>query len=219
MVRAAIAGGAATPHRSGDPMTRLYPFARRAAAICLGGFGFILPTIALAAEAAQHEEPGIINLNVTVLIQAINFLILIVLLSKFLFRPLTKFLADRSAGIEKSLAEARAAHDAAVKAQAEYQAQIRETQREIAAIREQGQREIEAERQRLLRASRDEAERLVAQAKAEIEVETKRAKASLREEAAGIAVVVAERLLGRTMGGEDQKRLAEHYVRDLGAKH
>ena len=199
-------------------MRRLNPLASRLA-IWLAGLVLFLPGIALAAEATQHEEPGIINLNVTVLIQAINFLILIFLLSRFLFKPLAKFLADRSAGIEKSLAEAKAAHEAAAKAQAEYQAQMREAQREIAAIREQGQREVEAERQRLLQASRAEADRLVGNAKAEIEAETKRAKAGLREEAAGIALAVAERLLGRTIGGDDQKRLADQYVRELGGKN
>jgi len=199
-------------------MRRLNSLASRLA-IWLAGLVLFLPEIALAAEAAQHEEPGIINLNVTVLIQAINFLILIFLLSRFLFKPLAKFLADRSAGIEKSLAEAKAAHEAAAKAQAEYQAQMREAQREIAAIREQGQREVEAERQRLLQASRAEADRPVGNAKAEIEAETKRAKAGLREEAAGIALAVAERLLGRTIGGDDQKRLADQYVRELGGKN
>jgi F-type H+-transporting ATPase subunit b len=199
-------------------MRRLNSLASRLA-IWLAGLVLFLPGIALAAEATQHEEPGIINLNVTVLIQAINFLILIFLLSRFLFKPLAKFLADRSAGIEKSLAEAKAAHEAAAKAQAEYQAQMREAQREIAAIREQGQREVEAERQRLLQASRAEADRLVGNAKAEIEAETKRAKAGLREEAAGIALAVAERLLGRTIGGDDQKRLADQYVRELGGKN
>ena len=180
-------------------MRRLNSLASRLA-IWLAGLVLFLPGIALAAEAAQHEEPGIINLNVTILIQAINFLILIFLLSKFLFKPLAKFLADRSAGIEKSLAEAKAAHEAAAKAQAEYQAQMREAQREIAAIREQGQREVEAERQRLLQASRGGGRRgWWRNAKAEIEAETKRAKAGLREEAAGIALAAAERLLGRTI--------------------
>lgn len=200
-------------------MRRVLSFAGRVAAAGMVALALALPRIALAAEAAQHGEPGIINLNVTILIQAINFLILIFLLSKFLFKPLTKFLADRSAGIAKSLAEAKAAHEAAAKVQEEFQARMRETQREIAAIREQGQREAEAERERLVQASRAEAERLVAQAKAEIEAEAKRAKASLREEAAGIALAAAERLLGRSVTGDDQKRLAEQYVRDLGGKN
>ena len=197
-------------------MRRSCPLAGRYASACLIGISLIAPEIALAAGA---EEPGIINLNVTVLIQAINFLILIFLLTKFLFKPLTKFLADRSAGIEKSLAEAKAANQAAATAQAEYKAQMREAQREIAAIREQGQREIEAERQRLLQASREEAERLVAQAKVEIEAEIKRARVSLREEVATLVLAAAERLLGRTVSGDDQKRLAEQYIRELGGKN
>ncbi len=200
-------------------MRRARSYAGRIARMWIGTFVLALPRIALAAEAARHEEPGIINLNVTILIQAINFLILIFLLSKFLFKPLTTFLAERSAGIAKSLAEAKAAHEAAAKSQEEYRARIRETQREIAAIRDQGQREAEEERQRLLRVSRDEADRLIAQAKAEIEAETKRARASLREEAAGIALTVAERLLGRSVSRDDQERLAEQYVRDLGGKN
>ncbi|HYL80641.1 MAG TPA: ATP synthase F0 subunit B, partial [Candidatus Acidoferrum sp.] len=53
-----------------------------------------------AEEAARHEEPGIINLNITLLIQVVNFLILIALLSKFLFKPLTRFLAERAEGID-----------------------------------------------------------------------------------------------------------------------
>ena len=200
-------------------MRRVLSFAGRVASAGTVALALALPRIALAAEAAQHGEPGIINLNVTILIQAINFLILIFLLSKFLFKPLTKFLADRSAGIAKSLAEAKAAHEAAAKVQEEFRARMRETQREIAAIREQGQREAEAERERLVQASRAEAERLVVQAKAEIEAETKRAKASLRDEAAGIALAAAERLLGRSLTGDDQKRLAEQYVRELGGKN
>jgi F-type H+-transporting ATPase subunit b len=200
-------------------MRRRHSHAGRVVLGWIVGLCLLLPELALAAEAAQHEEPGIINLNITILIQAINFLILIFLLSRFLFKPLTTFLADRSAGIARSLAEAKTAHEAAAKAQTEYQAKIRETQREIAALREQGQREAEAERQRLLQASREEAGRLVVQAKAEIEAETKRAKASLREEAAGIALAAAERLLGRAVTSDDQKRLAEQYVRELGGKN
>lgn len=197
-------------------MRRVSTMAACAVWVGVIGIGLAQPGIVLAASA---EEPGIINLNVTTLIQAINFLILIFLLSKFLFKPLVTFLAERSAGIEKSLAEAKAAREAAAKAQTDYQAQIRETQREIAAIREQGQREVEAERQRLIQASRAEADRLIAQAKAEIEAETKRAKAALREDAAGIALAAAERLLGRAVSGEDQERLAEQYVRDLGGQN
>ncbi len=201
-------------------MERLGQFTRRVGYACLFLLAALPPGLALAAEeAARHEEPGIINLNVTLLIQVVNFLILIALLSRFLFAPLKKFLADRAEGIEKSLAEAKLAREAAARAQEEYRAQIQATQREAAALREQAQREVEAERQRLLKASRDEAQRMVDEAKAAIEMEAKRARASLREEVVNLSLAAAERLLRRTMTTEDQKRLAEQYVRELGAKN
>ncbi len=201
-------------------MERLGQFTRRVGYACLFLLAALPPGLALAAEeAARHEEPGIINLNVTLLIQVVNFLILIALLSRFLFAPLKKFLADRAEGIEKSLAEAKLAREAAARAQEEYRAQIQATQREAAALREQAQREVEAERQRLLKASRDEAHHMVDEAKAAIEMEAKRARASLREEVVNLSLAAAERLLGRTMTSEDQKRLAEQYVRELGAKN
>jgi F-type H+-transporting ATPase subunit b len=184
------------------------------------GFGLILalsPGLALAAEAGG--EGGIINLNVTLLIQVVNFLILIALLSRFLFRPLSEFLQKRAEGIQRSLDEAAAARESAARAQQEQEARVVAAQREAAALREQVQREVEAERHRLQAAARAEAERLVAQAKSEIAAETRRARASLREEAVGLSLAAAERLLGRALTAEDQTRLAEQYVRELGTRN
>jgi F-type H+-transporting ATPase subunit b len=201
-------------------MERLGRLTRRVGLISLFLLAALLPAALQAAEeAAKHAEPGIVNLNITTLIQVVNFLILIALLSRFLFAPLKKFLAERAEGIEKALAEAKLAREATAKAREEYRAQILATQREAAALREQAQREVEAERQRLLKASRDEAQRVLDDAKAAIEMETKRARASLRDEVVTLSLAAAERLLGRAMTTEDQKRLAEQYVRELGGKN
>ena len=201
-------------------MERLGRLTRRVGLISLFLLTALLPAALQAAEEpAKHAEPGIVNLNTTTLIQVVNFLILIALLSRFLFAPLKKFLAERAEGIEKALAEAKLAREATAKAREEYRAQILATQREAAALREQAQREVEAERQRLLKASRDEAQRVLDDAKAAIEMETKRARASLRDEVVTLSLTAAERLLGRAMTTEDQKRLAEQYVRELGGKN
>jgi F-type H+-transporting ATPase subunit b len=175
----------------------------------------LAPRLGLAAEGG-HAEPGIINLNVTLLIQAVNFLILIALLSRFLFRPLTGFMRERSEGIRKALDEAAVAREATARGQEQMRAEMQRMQREAALLREQAQRDAEVERQRLQAAAKAEADRLIAQARAEIAAETQRARASLRQEAVDLSLAAAERLLGRALTGEDQKRLAEQYIRELG---
>jgi len=182
------------------------------------GLALLVAFPSLASEGAKGEEQGgIINLNMTLLVQMVNFLILIVLLHRFLYKPLTQFLATRADGIKRSLEEAKAAREAAAKAQQEYEARIAATRREAAALRESAVREVEEERQRLLKVSRDEAARLLTEAKAQIEQEVKRAKAELRAEVVGLSLGVAERLIGRSLTTEDDRRLAEQVVQEIGA--
>ena len=182
------------------------------------GLALLVAFPSLASEGAKGEEQGgIINLNVTLLVQMVNFLILIVLLQRFLYKPLTQFLATRADGIKRSLEEAKAAREAAANAQQEYEARIAATRREAAALRESAVREVEEERQRLLRVSRDEAARLLTEAKVQIEQEVKRAKAELRAEVVGLSLGVAERLIGRSLTTEDDRRLAEQVVQEIGA--
>jgi len=207
------------PRRGAGTIRR---WTRKGSAICCGAIAAVgawaTPALLLAAEGEKHE-PGIINLDKSMILQVINLLILIFVLQKFLFKPITQFLAKRAEGIKQSLDEARLAREAAAKAQEEYRAQVAATQREAAAMREQVQREAEEERQRLLKGSRDEAQRLLAEARAAIEQETKRARAQLREEAVNLSVSVAERLLERSLTAEDQRRLAEKYVREVGGQN
>lgn len=189
-----------------------------AVAACFLGLAFLMAFPALAAEEAHGgEQSGIINLNKTLLIQAVNFLILITVLYKFLFKPLTQFLATRADGIKRSLEEAKMAKEAAAQAQKEYEAQILATRREAAAMRESAIREVEEERQRLLKASREEAARLVTEAKAQIEQEVKRAKIELREEVVGLSVGIAERVIARSLTADDHRRLAEQVVAEIGS--
>lgn len=115
-----------------------------ATAACFLGLALLAAFPAWAAEEAHGgEQSGIINLNMTLLIQAVNFLILITVLYKFLFTPLTQFLATRADGIKRSLEEAKAAREAAAQTQKEYEAQILATRREAAAMRESAIREVE----------------------------------------------------------------------------
>ena len=180
-------------------MRRLNSLAGRLA-IWLAGLVLILPGIALAAEAAQHEEPGIINLNVTILIQAINFLILIFLLSKFLFKPLDEIpggpirrhreVPGRGQGSPRGRGQGPGGVPGA---DAGSPAGDRGHPR-AGPARGGGRAAAAAPG-----VARRRPSGWWRNAKAEIEAETKRAKAGLREEAAGIALAAAERLLGRTI--------------------
>lgn len=176
----------------------------------------VLPHVSWAAAAEKEHAPGIVNLDITLLLQAINFLILAAILYKFLFKPLTAFMEKRAEGIRHSLEEAKRARDEVVRARAEYEESLRVARQEAGVLRQQMDREIAEERERMIQRSRDEAHRMITQARAEIEQEVRRAKAELRGEAVNLSLTAAERLLRRNLTEADHRRLAEQTIQELG---
>ncbi len=181
----------------------------------IGGLVLIaLPVVSLAAEA--EHAPGIINLNLTLLLQTINFIILAIVLYKFLFKPLGSFMEKRAEGIRHSLEEAKQARDEVVRTRSEYEESLRAARQEAAALRQRMDREITEERERLIQQSREDAHRMISQARAEIQQEVRRAKVELRDETVTLSLTAAERLLRRNLTEEDHRRLAEQYIEELG---
>ena len=173
-----------------------------------------LPLVSVAAEAEEHH-PSIVNIDFTFVLQAINFIILALVLYRFLFKPLTQFMEKRAEGIRHSLEEAKRARDEVVAARAEYEESLRTARQEAAALRQRMEREIEQERERLVHASREESQRMISQARSEIEQEVRRARAELRSEAVNVSLTAAERLVRRSLTDEDHRRLAEQYIEEL----
>jgi len=171
---------------------------------------------AAAAGGAAEHKPGIINVDWSLLLQLVNFLILVAILYRFLFKPLTAFMAERAEGIRRSLSEAEEARRAAARTMEEYSAKLVAAQKESEAVRARMEQEVAAERQHLLKESREEAVRLLEAARVEIGQEVKRAKAALREEAVTLSLEAAEKLLGRAVTEADHRRLVEQAIREMG---
>jgi F-type H+-transporting ATPase subunit b len=175
------------------------------AALC-ATVGILLPEASFAAEG------GIINLDKSLLIQAINFLLLLVLLYKFFYRPFVGKLDERSAAIKKSLEEAQAARVEAQRQQEEHRAQIGAAHAHAQAIRETALREAAGEQQRLIELARQEATRIVEAARTEIAQDVRRAKQELQREVGELAVSVAERLIRKSLRDEDHKRIVQEAI-------
>ncbi len=170
------------------------------------------PATALAAEGGG----GLINLDRSLIIQAINFALLLFLLSKVLYRPLVGKLEERAEAIRKSLDEAKAARAAAEREREEHAAKLQAAHAEAQAIRAQALKEAGEEQRRLVEGARAEATRLVESARAELDQEVRRAREALRQEAADLAVSVAEKLIRKSLREDDHRRIVEDAIGRVG---
>lgn len=98
----------------------------------------------------------------TVVAQVVNFLILVWLLKRFLYRPILNAIDAREKRIATELADADAKKAEAIKARDEFQLKNEEFDRQRAALLSQAMDEAKAERQRLLDEARQAADALSA---------------------------------------------------------
>ena len=153
-----------------------------------------------------------INLDKSLIIQVINFILLLVLLYKFAYKPLLAKLEERTQTIKRQLEEAARAREEANRQASEYQAKIVAAHQEAQTIRSRALGEAQEEQRRLIESARGEAERIVSQAKAEIAQDVSQARLELRKEVGGLATEIAERLIRKSLRDEDHRRIVDEAI-------
>ncbi len=155
------------------------------------------------------------NINATLLGQAITFAILIWFTMKFVWPPLMAAMAERAKTIADGLAAAeRGKHDLelAEKRAAEILRQGKEKASEIIAASEKRATEIVEEAKEHARA---EGDRILVAAKADIDQEVFRAREQLRTQVTAVALAGAGKILGREIDAKAHNELLDKLVAEI----
>ena len=155
-----------------------------------------------------------ININYTLLLTILNFLILVYVLKKLLWVPLTKFLDDRAKGIEESIRAAEVNREEAQRLVEQQEEALRKARMEAREIVDRGIAEANREARRVRHEGEKQAAKIIDQGRADIALEVEQAKLELRNQTADLSVALAERILRRTLGEEDHRVLIETSLRE-----
>lgn len=146
----------------------------------------------------------------------VNFAILVLVLGKFLYKPIMKTLDDRRAGIDQALQAAEDARKEVAGTEERLRAEISASRAEAEAILADARARGDVAREEIITAARAEATQLVQDAKAEIAEEKERAIAELRSQVADLALLATEKLLAGGITAEQQSRLIDRYIKEIG---
>ena len=138
----------------------------------------------------------------TLLLQIVNFLILVWLLQRFLYKPVQAVIAKRRALAEHALADASAKRAEAVAEKAQLDEARADLEAKRQSVIDAAQKEGEAKRKAAMEAGSKQADALLAKARAEAAAARDADVASLKEELAGTAVTIARMILAGTADGD-----------------
>jgi F-type H+-transporting ATPase subunit b len=165
-----------------------------------------------AVHLAAEGEP-LFQINIfQVVIAAANFVVFLVLMWQFAFKPIQAMLTERRERIAQGLKDAEQAKRDRESAEQERLATLADARREANDILARAQKVAQETRDADIAATRQELERMRSRATDEIEAEKGRALAELRGEVAELALQAAGRVVRETMTDQRQRRLVEEFL-------
>lgn len=148
----------------------------------------------------------------------LTFLALVALLAKFAWRPLLQALERRQEMIRKSLDDAEQAKVELERVQRESAEIVRRAREEADAIVSRTRTDADRLREELRQQARQEAAAILKAAERQIQIEADRAREQLRREAVDMSVLIASKILRRTISREDNERLIQETLAQLERK-
>ena len=148
----------------------------------------------------------------------INFIILLVLLRLFLYKPVLKMLGERRLKIQESLEQADKVRQEAEVERSEYQRELEEARKTSQEAAARAAQETEKMREAILAEARTEAEQIREQAHQQIEVERQQTMAELQRQVADLAVDLTRKVIGKTVVVDEQaqRQLIQQFLQESG---
>jgi F-type H+-transporting ATPase subunit b len=156
-----------------------------------------------------------VNLNATILGQAIAFVLFVLFCMKYVWPPIMAAIEKRQKEIADGLSSAERAKKDLDLAQANATDQMKKAKAEASALIDQANKQ----RAQIIDEAKAEAEversKIVAQAQAEIDAERKRAREELRKQVAILAVAGAEKIIERSVDEAANSDIVDKLVAEL----
>ncbi len=157
-----------------------------------------------------------ISINPALLfVQMATFLFAILLLWRFLWKPLARFMEKRTLGIQQDVANAKKTREQVEELETQMKARLAQIDEEARGIIRRSADEGKQLRDRMLAEAQEEARRLIQNASHQIETDKLHAIRELRTETVRLGVLIAEKAMKQSVNPETQERLIQEFVEGL----
>ena len=152
----------------------------------------------------------------TIIFQICNLLILVALMKKFLFKPVQNILNRRQQEIDGIYAAADADRSSAAEMKEEYTRRMSNAREEADRLVRSAVDEANRKGDEIVDVANRQAANIKRKAESEIAQERLKAYTELKRDISGMAVDIAEKMVGREINAADQAGLVDDFIRNAG---
>ena len=166
-----------------------------------------------AAEGGNLLDPKVGLMFWTLLI----FVFLLVVLSKYAYKPLLAAVEAREAALETAIGDAKRDREEAARLLAEQQKELAVTRADVQKVMADGRAAAEALRAEMMDKVKAESADMLDRTRREIQAEKDKAVADLRRDAVDLAISGASKVIGRNLDSATDRAFVESFLAGLDA--
>ena len=156
-------------------------------------------------------------LNDAVLL-AVAVFFLFLIMSNMLFNPARKLLQNRKDCIARDIADAKKDKEEAEKLKAEYEAKLKDIQKERDEILAEARQKALKNETKIINDAKADAAAIIARANEEAELEKRKVADDVKQEMITVAALMAQKVVAANMDTTIQNTLVEQTLKEMGEK-
>lgn len=147
--------------------------------------------------------------------QAINFLIVLLVLYFFALKPLKKMMEERGATIEGGLDNAKRQEELLANAQSEYEAMIAKANSEAATKMKEVKKDADAKTAQMMEKAQADVAATIAAGKVQLEAEKAKMMEEAKKELTALVVSATEKVLGGVVTEKIDAKIVEESIKQI----
>ena len=163
------------------------------------------------------QSLDVISLNIwQILISLINLVLLLLIIKKFLYKPVKKMLETRQHTIDGKYAEAEEARETAMKNKSAYEEKLSAAKHEADSMIQSAADTAAMREKEILSEAKAKAEGIVRKAKEDADLEKIKSQESIKKEIVEVSTLLTEKMLEREIKPEDHKQMIDSFIDEIG---
>lgn len=150
-----------------------------------------------------------------ILILAASFIILVVLLNKFLFKPLTKYVDSRRDEIQNVYTKIDSDKKEIARLSDEYQNRLNQIEKEAYQKIQLAIKEGLTAKTQIISESHLQADNVLRRAKEELEIEKKKAMKEMRQEVISLSIAAAEKVIRKKLDEQTNSKIVAEFLDEI----
>lgn len=152
----------------------------------------------------------------TLIVTILNLFLQLYIIKKFFLDKILNVLDQRRSAADQEISEAKNAKQEAQAIKETYENNMKQTQLKADQILDNAKKTAVMRSEEIIRDAQSQAVHIKQKAAQDIAQEKKKAINDAKDEISGMAMAIAQKVVGRELNAQDQSELVDHFIRELG---